>query len=66
MDPLDHNVSEAYAPEFACEAVDFPQGVDDPAVTESAEDALLRAAQLAAAKKAVGDHDAASRAEETV
>ena len=63
---LDDDVPKAYALEFACELADVTEGIDDPAITESAVDVLLWAAQLAGAKEAVGDNDAASGAQEAV
>ena len=63
---LDDDIPKAYALELACQLVDFTEGVDDPAITESAVDVLLWATQLARAKEAVGDNDTASGAQEAV
>ena len=64
LNALNHDVTEAEALEFAGESLDVAQLADDPAVAEPAEDLRLRAAQFARAKKAVGDDDAAARAEQ--
>jgi len=63
---LDNDIPEAYVFEFAYKLVDFAEGIDDPACTELAEYVFLRTTQFTAAKKAVGDNDPASRAQETI
>ena len=63
---FDDDVGEAEVFEFAGERADLAEGLDDPALGESAKDGLLRAAQFAGAEEAVCDDEAAARAQKAV
>ena len=66
LDLLDCDIAEAGAFEFSREGADFAEGVDDPAVAESAVDGLLQVVEFPWALKAIGDDDSASGAKDAV